>query len=109
MEEESRKLHCIVHLNEAGELICFCPYEESLRDRCACQEQYDCPEALMEITILPNSRPSQQDTISSQLGRASKEAGKAVKELRKSVNRDFNSIKQGLSRLEQSLRKAPFK
>ena len=55
------RCHALVNLSVDGNLICFCPYEEYLQGLCECRERFDCPESIIEITVLPNSRPSDQE------------------------------------------------
>ena len=58
---ENTKFHGIVKFNAVGEVDCFCTYEEYLRKGCACREQFNCPEAMIEITVIPGTRPSDQE------------------------------------------------
>jgi hypothetical protein len=49
----------IVNLDRDGDVTCFCPYENYLSGDCVCRnEGLDCPEAMIDITVMPNSRPS---------------------------------------------------
>ena len=97
------KIHVIANIDEDGELLCFCPYEDYLKGLCVCRDSADCPEAMIDITILPNSRPSQQGAqeITSQV----KKVEKQVKQVVKSTNR----IKEGLKDLEQAMKKSKFR
>lgn len=97
------KLHCIVNLNVEGEVICFCSYEEYTQGRCACRDQYDCPEALIEVEVLPNTKPSEQAVI--KLRNSSKEMEQALR----GAEAGAKKIKEGLSRLEQTLTKSRFR
>jgi len=107
----SIKFHCIAHFDSDGELVCFCPYEESLKpNRCVCREKYDCPEVLMDITVLPNSKPSDQaDTVSSAFKKVDRELKNTASEIRRSAALDIKSIKKGLSRLEKDMKRIPIK
>ena len=96
---ENKRFHGIVNFNKAGELVCFCSYDEYLQGKCVCRTDLDCPEAMIEITVLPNSRPS--DEIVTTI----RKAAKAVK----NVNKSMNSIKAGVRRLEKSLKGSKYK
>ena len=89
----------IVNLDENGELLCFCPYDEYLRGQCECRDQYDCPEAFVEITVLPKSKPSEQQLRD--IEKVSKELKKADRQIKRADHR----IKQGVNRLEEAIRK----
>lgn len=93
----------IVHLDDKGEILCFCPYDEYLRGQCVCRDKYDCPEAMIEVTVLPKSRPSDKSVQSAE--RAAKNLKKANQEVKKANDR----IKQGVDRLEKALRGSRFK
>jgi hypothetical protein len=87
----------IVNLDEDDDVVCFCPYEKYLKGDCRCRNQgLDCPEAEVDITVMPNSRPSDQ---------SKSEIKKVVREVKK-VNRDLKNaagrIKQGVSQLEKA-------
>lgn len=94
----TNRFKAIVHLDKKGEILCFCPYAEYLKGLCVCREEYDCPEAIIEITPLPNSRPSEQDA--SLIKKINKDNKKTVKELKKATDR----IKQGVKNLERASR-----
>lgn len=100
MEE---KLHAIVRFNVEGQLVCFCPYDNYLRGGCACRDEFDCPEALVEITVLPKSRPSEQHV--NKIKTAEKKVTKNLKETTANLNR----IKQGVSRLEKAIKGTKFR
>ncbi len=97
------RLHVIINMDKNGEVLCFCPYEEYLLGDCICRDSADCPEAMMDITILPNSRPSQQEAqkITSEVKRIEKQV--------KQVVRNTNKIKEGLHTLEQSMKRNKFR
>lgn len=99
----SEKFHGIVNFNAAGEVICFCSYEEYLRGKCVCRETKDCPEAMIEITVLPNSTPVQKNVR--EIKKAHKEVSKALKKATEQTNR----IKQGVTRLEKAIKGSRFK
>jgi len=96
---ESKKFHGIVRTDGNGNLVCFCSYEEYLRGVCGCREQFNCPEAMIEFTVLPGTKPSDQDLLPLK---------KAKRNIKK-VTKNINSIKQGVSRLERDMRKFPIK
>lgn len=85
------RLHGIVNFNEEGEVICFCSYEEYQAGRCACRNRQDCPEAMIEITVIPGTKPSEQAKV---------ELEKTFKD----VEHGAKTIKQGLYELEKTLR-----
>ena len=74
------KFHGIVRFDSTGEIVCFCSYEEYLRKGCACRERFDCPEAMIEITVLPGTKPSDRSMESL------KKAGRKIKKVSKSIN-----------------------
>ena len=97
------KFHAIVNFNEAGEVVCFCSYDEYLRGKCACRETKDCPEAMIEITIMPSSTPAQKGV--QEIKKAEKETSRALKKAAAQTNR----IKQGVTRLEKAIKGSRFK
>jgi hypothetical protein len=97
--ENDRKFHCVLHLDDEGEVVCFCPYEEAVQGRCVCRDAYNCSEAMMEITIIPGTRPSDRDF----------EPLKKVEKAAKKVSKNLDSIKKGISRLERDMKKIPIK
>ena len=97
------KLHIIANIDEDGDLICFCPYEDYLKGDCICRDKADCPEAMINITILPNSRPSQQG-----VQKVTSEVKKVEKQVRH-VIKSTNKIKEGLNSLDQAMRKNKFR
>jgi len=100
MEE---KFHAIVRFNTNGDLVCFCPYDNYLRGGCGCRDKYDCPEAMIEITVLPKSKPSEQTV--NKIKKADKDITKSLKQTEVSLNR----IKQGVSRLEKAIKGTRFR
>jgi hypothetical protein len=86
----------IVNLDEDGDVTCFCPYENYLKGECACRDRFDCPEAMIEITVLPKSRPSEQ----AELG--IKKVARELKESERTMKKANDRIKQGLSQLEKA-------
>ena len=96
---ENKKSHGIVRLNSDGKVVCFCPYDDYLRNRCVCRDKFDCPEAMIEVTVIPGTRPSDQDL---------EPLRKAERTIKK-VTKNINSIKKGISRLERDMRKFPIK
>lgn len=98
MATGSSRFRAIVNLDDQGEINCFCPYEEYLEGLCVCREQFNCPEAIIEVTVLPNSRPSDKGV--SEIKKASRETKQAGRDLKKATDR----IKQGVNRLEKVTR-----
>ena len=86
----------VVNINDKGEIVCFCSKQEALQGKCLCQNRYDCPEAIITIETIPDSRPSERG-----VKKAVKATEKVVKEVVK--------IKEGLSRLEQAVKKSKFR
>lgn len=99
----SERFHAIVRLDERGDIICFCPYEEYLRGKCGCRERYDCPEAMIDITVLPNSKPSEQGITEIKKGQ------REIKKTVKAVTKQTNRIKQGVAELEKAIKKSRFR
>jgi hypothetical protein len=96
---ENKQFHGIVRLNVLGDVVCFCSYDDYLRNACACREKYDCPEAMIDVTVLPGTRPSEQ---------ALEPFKKAEREIKK-VSKNINSIRKGVSRLERDMKRFPIK
>ena len=94
-----KKFHGIVRMDGAGEVVCFCSYDEYLRNGCGCREKFNCPEAMIEITVIPGTRP---------LDRSLKPFREAEKSIQK-ISKNVSSIKKGLSRLERDMRKFTIK
>lgn len=86
----------IVNLDEDGDVVCFCPYDNYLRGHCECRDKFDCPEAMIEITVLPKSRPSEQVEL------GLKKAEKELKNSEKTIKKANDRIKQGLNQLEKA-------
>lgn len=86
----------VVNINERGEIICFCSQEEAMRGKCACQNKYNCPEAMINIEVLPGTRPSERGV-------------KRVEDSTERVAKEVTKIKEGLSRLEQAVKKTKFR
>ena len=86
----------IVNIDDDGDVTCFCPYENYLKGNCECRDKFDCPEAMIDITVLPKSRPSEQ----AQLG--IKKVTREIKESERKIKKVNDRIKQGLSQLEKS-------
>lgn len=93
---KSSKFRAIVKLDEKGEIECFCPYDEYLKGICTCREEYNCPEAYIEITVLPNSRPS--DKV---LG-IIKNNKREVKKVERQIKKETDRIKQGINQIERA-------
>ncbi len=86
----------IVNVDEDGDITCFCPYENYLKGNCRCRnEGIDCPEGIMDITVMPNSRPSDLEVI--EIRKATRKISESKREFKKATDR----IKQGVSQLEK--------
>lgn len=86
----------IVNIDAKGEVVCFCTMEEALRGECACQLRDNCPEAMISIEVIPNSRPSDRGV-------------KRVEHKNDQIVKSVEKIKEGLSRLEQAAKKTKFR
>ena len=86
----------IVNLDVDGDVTCFCPYDNYLKGDCECRDKFDCPEAMIEITVLPKSRPSEQ------VGIEIKKVARDLKNSERSIKKANDRIKQGLSELEKA-------
>lgn len=95
----SSRFRAIVKMDDKGEIECFCPYDEYLRGQCVCREEYNCPEAFIEVTVLPNSRPS--DKVASVIKKSSRETKRVERDLKRTTDR----IKQGVNRLEKATKR----
>ena len=98
MAADTGKFHGIVKLDSNGEISCFCSYDEYLQGKCGCRDRFDCPEAFIEATILPGTRPS--DKVKQTI----KAAKKVGSNLRKSTRHLDSSIKKGIAQLEKDVR-----
>jgi len=96
---ENKKFHGIVRLDADGNVVCFCSYEDYLRGLSPCREKFDCAEAMVEVTVIHGTRPSDQELAPL----------KKVERTIKKVSKNINSIKQGVSHLERDMRKLPIK
>lgn len=94
----SSRFRAVVKIDDRGELECFCSYDEYLQGKCVCREEFNCPEAFIEVTVLPNSRPSDKGV--SVLKKSMRETKKAGRDLKRATDR----IKQGVNRLEKVTR-----
>lgn len=86
----------IVNIDEDGDITCFCPYDNYLKGKCACREKFDCPEAMIQVTVLAKSRPSEQ----AQAG--IKKVTRELKDSERKIKKANDRIKQGLSQLEKA-------
>lgn len=93
------RFRAVVNMGEDGDILCFCSYDEYLRGQCDCREKYDCPEAFIEVTILPKSKPSEQGI--QKLNKVIRNLDKTERAVKKANHR----IKQGVNRLEESIKK----
>lgn len=99
----SEKFHGIVNFNDKGDVICFCSYDEYLCGECKCRDKFDCPEAIIEITVLPNSKPSQQEVQT--IKKVERQVDKTIKRMVQETNR----IKQGVTKLEKAIKNSHFR
>ena len=86
----------IVNLDEDGDVTCFCPYENYLKGHCECRDKFDCPEAMIDITVLPKSRPSEKVEL------GIKKVTRVLKDSGRKMKKSNDRIKQGLSQLEKA-------
>ena len=100
MATNSKKFHGIVLLDVNDEIVCFCSYDDYLQGNCACRDKFDCPEALIEVTVLPGTRPSDK------IKKIVKDVKRARKDVVKHTRVMHNSIKKGLADLEKAVRKS---
>lgn len=100
MSNSPKKFHGIVLIDKNDEIVCFCSYSDYLQGNCACREKYDCPEAFIEVTVIPGTRPSDK------IKQVVKNVKKASRDVLNNTRRMNNSIKKGLAELEKSVRKA---
>lgn len=89
----------IVNIDEEGDVVCFCPYENYLKGSCKCRDKFDCPEAMIDITVLPKSRPSEQAEL------RIKKVTRVLKESERKVKKVNDRIKQGLNQLEKATKR----
>lgn len=99
----TQNFHAIVRFDRQGELVCFCSYEDYLRGQSECRGKYNCAEAMIEVTVLPNSRPSEQGL--QEVKKAGKEISKTLKKAAEGTNR----IKQGITVLEKAVKGSRFR
>jgi hypothetical protein len=97
------KFHAIVRFDSRGEMVCFCPYEDYLRGQSECRDKYNCPEAMLEITVLPGSKPSEQGL------RKVRKVTKEITQTFKKATEETNRIKQGVTRLEKAIRDSRYR
>lgn len=86
----------IVNINAQGEVVCFCTREEAMQGKCICRKKHDCPEAIINIEVLPGTRPSERSVA--QLTKTSEK-----------VDKEVNKIKEGLSKLEKAVKGTKFR
>ena len=97
------RTHVILHTDAAGDIKCFCPYEEYLQGLCVCREKFDCPEAIIEFKILAGTKPSEQTGAS--LNKIERE----LKKTERVIKQNTGKIKQGLASLEKAIQRSKFK
>lgn len=89
----------VVRVDSNGQLVCFCYEQDVKAGLCECQRKFDCPEAKIDISIIPGTRPS--DLEGADLARANRDIESAIKSTVKSAEK----IKEGLSQLEKSIKR----
>lgn len=89
----------VVRFNEEGQLICFCYEEDVKAGICECQRKFDCPEAKVEISVIPGTRPS--EIQKAEINRVNRDFTASMKSTIKSAEK----IKEGLSQLEKSIKR----
>jgi len=98
-DESIRSLVCI----EEGKITCFCKLADWEREQYKCREIYDCPIAVLDVSILPNTRPSDEAKLG--LKASEKKFLKGAAELSKSIQK----IKQGITSLEKAAAQNKFR
>lgn len=86
----------VVNINEKGEVVCFCSQTEALQGKCLCQQRDNCSEAVINIEVIPGTRPSD----------------KGVRKVAKStdnITKEVVKIKEGLTRLEKAVKNSKFR
>lgn len=86
----------VVNLNKNDEVVCFCSQEEVLRGKCICKNRDDCPDAIINIELIPGSRPSEQ---------TEKQTTNTVKK----ITKDVIKIKEGLVQFEKAVKDIKFR
>ena len=86
----------VVNFNTKGEVVCFCAEKEVLQGKCRCKVRYDCPEAIINIEVIPGSKPSER-------------AVQDVEKSGKAVIQDFSKIKESLVKFEKSIKGTKFR
>lgn len=86
----------VVNISPSGEIVCFCTEKEALQGKCHCQKNHDCPEAMINIEVIPGTKPSE------------KGVRKVVKS-KDDIVKEAAKIKEGLSRLEKAVKKTKFR
>jgi hypothetical protein len=99
----TEKLHSIVRFDDKGNVVCFCSYDEYLVGKCKCRDKFDCPEAMISIDVIPNSKPSEK-VVS-----AAKNIASKAKRANQKAKKSFDSIKKGVSQLEKAVKNTRFK
>lgn len=90
-----------VRFDDEGNLLCFCQLRDPGAPVPECREDYDCPEARIEVAVVAGTRPSEQQAA------PTKRALRNLEKELKGAARSVEKIKQGLLPLEQSIKKNP--
>jgi len=86
----------VVNIDAKGEVVCFCSELEVLQGKCICQKKDNCPEAIINIEVIPGTRPSERGV-------------KRAAEVSRDLDREVVKIKEGLSSLEKAIKKTKFR
>ena len=97
--QHTKSFHGVVRFNEEGELICFCYDTDVQTGRCGCLLLHDCSEAVVEVSIIAGTKPSEKNAKS--LARASQ----GIEDIVDKVSESAGKIKQGLSALEKAIKR----
>jgi hypothetical protein len=89
----------VVRLDSSGQLVCFCYEQDVKAGICECRRKFDCPEAKIDISIIPGTRPS--ETQGAEIVRVNRDVENAIKSTVKSAEK----IKEGLSQLEKAIKR----
>jgi len=102
MIENVEQLHSLVCIEE-GVVTCFCKLSDWKSKQYKCRVIYNCPEALLDVKVLPFTRPS--DEIKASVNTAIKSITKSTAAFGAAPNK----IKQGIVGLEKAIEKLKFR
>jgi len=89
----------VVRFDSNGQMVCFCYEQDVKAGICECQRKFDCPEAKIDISIIPGTRPS--EIQGAEINRTNRDVENAIKSTVKSAEK----IKEGLSQLEKAIKR----